>query len=438
MNLSLPTHRVASRANHVWAATPVRHRGRVLRRFRRLLACHAEPLAAAVRAPIAEVLIAQVLPLAEACRFLERRAARILAPRREGNIEIRREPHGVVLVIGPSNYPLFLPAVQSLQALAAGNAVLIKPGSGGHAAATGFARLLYAAGLDPSLCVVLDESPQAARDAILGGVDKIVFTGNDANGQLIYELATQNLTPVTMELSGDDPVIVRADADIALTRRALAFGLKFNNGHTCIAPKRLIVHRAVAGHFETDALPPLRPHGAGQSWNKPPIHSALQSGWSGGGPDENPNRSLLRRLVVDSDDEAVRRANESAYALGATIFSRDIRAAQAMAGRLNAGVVVINDMIAPTADARAPFGGRARSGFGVTRGTEGLLEMTRLKTVITQRRRWRPHLDGACASDAPMFSAWIELKHAAGPGNKLRALARLISITSTNKRRIRS
>ncbi len=67
-------------------------------------------------------------------------------------------------------------------------------------------------------------------------------------------------------------------------------------------------------------------------------------------------------------------------------------------------------MIAPTADARVPFGGRDRSGFGVTRGAEGLLEMTRIKTVITQRRRWLPHLDGARETDAPIFTALIELK----------------------------
>lgn len=376
-------------AQQAWAAMPVANRLRVIRRFRRLLADHAVELASSVKANRAEALVGQVMPLADACRFLERRAERILSPRREEQIEIRREPFGVVLVIGPSNYPLYLPAVQALQALVAGNAVVIKPGVGGQTAAATFTRLLHRAGLDPSLCRVLDESVAAAHEAIEEGVDKVVFTGSAENGIAVNEMLATRLIPATMELSGDDPVIVRADADLDLVRRALKFGRTFNNGNTCIAPRRVFVAEGLAVEGTT---------------------------------------------FVD-DDDAVRLANDSAYALGATIFSRDIPAAQALAGRLNAGVVVINDMIAPTADPRVPFGGRDRSGFGVTRGAEGLLEMTRIKTVITQRRRWLPHLDGARDADATLFTALIELKHAAGLGRKILALVRLIS-TTTKRRKL--
>lgn len=375
-------------AQQAWAAMPVANRLRVIRRFRRLLADHAVELASSVKANRAEALVGQVMPLADACRFLERRAERILSPRREEQIEIRREPFGVVLVIGPSNYPLYLPAVQALQALVAGNAVVIKPGVGGQTAAATFTRLLHRAGLDPSLCRVLDESVAAAHEAIEEGVDKVVFTGSAENGIAVNEMLATRLIPATMELSGDDPVIVRADADLDLVRRALKFGRTFNNGNTCIAPRRVFVAEGLAVEGTT---------------------------------------------FVD-DDDAVRLANDSAYALGATIFSRDIPAAQALAGRLNAGVVVINDMIAPTADPRVPFGGRDRSGFGVTRGAEGLLEMTRIKTVITQRRRWLPHLDGARDADATLFTALIELKHAAGLGRKILALVRLISTTTKRRK----
>jgi acyl-CoA reductase-like NAD-dependent aldehyde dehydrogenase len=377
----LPQRPQPTAAQRQWAMTSLRNRLRVIRRFRRLLASDPVALASSVDGPRAEVLVGQVMPLADACRFLERRAERVLAPKREGRIEIRREPFGVMLIIGPSNYPLFLPAVQALQALVAGNAVVIKPGAGGLTAAATFTRLLYRAGLEPSLCTVLDESVAAVHEAVGQGVDKVVFTGSANNGVKVNELLASRLIPATMELSGDDPVIVRADADLELVRRALGFGRTFNNGNTCIAPRRVFVADGLA----IDGTP------------------------------------------FATDDEAIRLANDSPYALGATIFSRDIAAAQAMAGRLNAGVVVINDMIAPTADPRVPFGGRDRSGFGVTRGEEGLLEMTRVKTVITQNRRWLPHLDGARESDLPLFHALIQLKHAAGFGRKIRALARLIS-----------
>src|SRR4051812_27290966 len=145
-----PAVEAARRSQAAWAATPLAARLRLLRRLRDRIAEHAAGLAeAAGRASVrnaAEALVAEVLPLADACRFLERRAVSLLRPRRLGiggrpawlwgaRAEVLREPVGVVLVIGPSNYPLMLPGVQALQALAAGNAVLWKPGVGGGPAA---------------------------------------------------------------------------------------------------------------------------------------------------------------------------------------------------------------------------------------------------------------------------------------------------------------
>jgi aldehyde dehydrogenase (NAD+) len=116
-------------------------------------------------------------------------------------------------------------------------------------------------------------------------------------------------------------------------------------------------------------------------------------------------------------------ANDSDYALGATIFSRDEKGARALAERIRAGIVVINDMIAPTADPRIPFGGRGRSGFGVTRGKEGLLEMTVTK-VIVARRGARPHLDQP--ADARLAVPFIEMVHGESVAGRLRAFGRVL------------
>ena len=125
-----------------WALQPISARLLFVRDLRHLVAVNAAEFASATAAvserPPAEKLASEVLPLADACRWLDRRAARVLAPRRCGkngrpfwmrglSFEVQRQPFGVVLVIGPANYPLFLPAVQTLHALAAGNAVLLKP-----------------------------------------------------------------------------------------------------------------------------------------------------------------------------------------------------------------------------------------------------------------------------------------------------------------------
>ena len=174
----------ARRAQSVWAATPIATRLRALRRLRGRVAEHAPELAeasgrASVR-NVAEALVAEVLPLADACRFLERRAELLLRPHRLGiggrpawlwgvRAEVRREPVGLVLIIGPSNYPLMLPGVQALQALAAGNAVLWKPGAGGGPAARALVELIASAGIDPALVGVLPESADAGARRSRGG-----------------------------------------------------------------------------------------------------------------------------------------------------------------------------------------------------------------------------------------------------------------------------
>lgn len=367
-------------------AMALRERLAVVRRLRALLAERGHELAGLVDAPLAEVLAGQLIPLANACRFLEARATVILAPRQEDHLEIRREPLGTVLVIGPSNYPLFLPAVQALQAFVAGNVVLLKPGRGGQRVLRRWLDLWREAGLPADAVRLLDESVESAQVAIAAGVDKVFFTGAAANGEDVARRCAEHLTPVTLELSGDDPVIIRADADLKLVDRALTFGRTFNHGNTCIAPRRVLVHRHLADR--------------------------------------------VVGYPFESDAEAVRLANASEYALGATIFTRDHRAARSIAGQLNAGVVVINDMIAPTADPRVPFGGRGRSGFGVTRGAEGLLEMTTVKTIIHPAGRWKPHLSGARDADAPLLAALLRWRHSDRLTQRLRALRQLIqSIT---------
>ena len=157
---------VRATARRRWAAMPIRERLRKVRNFRHLLAERAESLAIAAaevsQRPVAEKLVSEILPLADACRWLERHAARALATRYFGSrgrplwlhgasFEVQRKPFGMVLVIGPANYPLFLPAVHALHALVAGNAVLLKPAPGAFGVACAFAKLARLAGLESGL-----------------------------------------------------------------------------------------------------------------------------------------------------------------------------------------------------------------------------------------------------------------------------------------------
>ena len=380
-----------------WALKPIAHRLQIVRELRHLVAANAEVLATAAAEvsdrPIAEKLVSEVLPLADACRWLERNAARVLAPRRCGkserpfwmrgvSFEVQRMPFGVVLVIGPGNYPLFLPAVHSLHALAAGNAVLLKPAPGTRPVALAFANLARSAGLDSALLNILPESVEAARDAIAEGVDKVIFTGSSENGRdVLADLAATN-TPAVMELSGEDAVVVFADADVDLVVRALKFGTRLNDGETCIAPRRLVVEQSVVDDLR--------------------VRLAL------GG---------LAQFPLDifrEEPEALDFIHSASFALGTSIFSRDLTRARALAARIKTGFVLINDLIVPTADPRMPFGGVKASGFGRTRGNEGLLEMTFPHVVAIRRGNSHRHFDEAGADDARLFSSYIRATHGRG------------------------
>ena len=192
------------------------------------------------------------MPLVEACRFRSAKPVGFLLPNGLARTpalfgcvrvtaETRREPLGVVLIIAPANYPLFLPGVQALQALVAGNAVLWKPAAGGSAAAEALRDVLVGCGLDPALLQLLGESPQAAVDAMASGVDKVFLTGSATTGKAVLHEAAAHLTPTVMELSGCDALFVLPGADLDRTVAAVVFGLRFNGSATCMAPRRLFL-----------------------------------------------------------------------------------------------------------------------------------------------------------------------------------------------------
>ncbi len=346
----------ARAAQPAWAQTPLRDRLAILARARRALARNAPALAATIARPgmaEAQLLLAEILPLLAAIRFLERQAPALLAPSRPPGarplwlwgtrLRVHRIPHGLVLVIAPANYPLLLPGIHALQALAAGNAVALKPAPGCAAPMQALRDALVTAGLPAPLLALLPDTHQAAHDAIDAAPDLVVLTGAEPTGRAVAEALAPRLIPAILELSGDDPLIVLPGADLAALAIALDGALALNQGRTCIAPRRLITVGPLAHPL---ALP----------------------------ADEVPDA-----------EAAIAAANNSPFALGAAIWGPEADA-QAIARRLRAGCVVINDLILPTADPRLPFGGAASSGHGTTRGAEGLLALTRPQAIVARRR----------------------------------------------------
>jgi acyl-CoA reductase-like NAD-dependent aldehyde dehydrogenase len=228
---------------------------------------------------------------------------------------------------------------------------------------------------------VLPAEDEAGRAALAAGPDKVLLTGSAATGRAVLRDAAGRLIPVTAELSGCDALFVLPGADLERVARAIRFGLTLNGGATCIAPRRVFVPRGLAHELE----------------------ERLTAAVAGSVP--------VTVVPVASSAEALELAARSPYALGASVFGPE-RAARALAGRVRAGVVTINDVIVPTADPRLPFGGRGASGFGVTRGAEGLLELTAVKAVAVRRGRWLPHLEERAPEDGEILRALLALDHA--------------------------
>jgi acyl-CoA reductase-like NAD-dependent aldehyde dehydrogenase len=434
------------------------------------MALQSEAFAAAISPTLArskaDTLVTELLPLLDACKFLEREAKSILAPRKLGRsgrplwlggvqAEVHREPLGHVLVIGPSNFPLFLPGVQTLQALAAGNSVTWKPGTGGAAVAGLFASSLREAGLPEGLLIVAGESIEAAQKALADGVDKVVFTGSLQGGRAVLSTLAETATPAVMELSGADAILVMPSADLSKVAKAVAFGLRLNGGAVCMSPRRLFASRMTMAELKpllqtelekiapaaltvdtatrlTEMLDEAKLGGA-------IVYGELQPSAQLPIVVTNANARMriassdifapvITLLEAESMLHALDQYAQCPYALTASIFcgSGDTKKARAMATLLKAGTVLVNDVIAPTADPRVPFGGRGASGYGVTRGPEGLLEMTAIKTVLVRRGGSMKHLEATQDSDAPMFSGLLAMLHGKGFAERWAGLLRLM------------
>ncbi len=356
-----------------------------------------------------------------------RHAARVLHGRRvpAGLVMINQaarieyEPYGVVGVIGPWNYPVFTPMGSILYALAAGNAVVFKPSE--FTPAVG-------AWLVESFAEVVPEQPVfqlvtgfGATGAALcrAGVDKLAFTGSAATGRKVMAACAETLTPVLMECGGKDAVIVDADADVEAAADAVLWGSCTNAGQTCAGVERVYVVDAVHDRFVAALVERARELATPDSFGpitmprqldviRRHIDDAIARGGTAvvGGPEsvqppyvgpvvltgvpedaaavqeETFGPVTIVNRVPDAD-EAVRRANGTAYGLGATVFAR--RRGMELARRLRAGMVAVNGVLSYAGVPSLPFGGVGESGFGRIHGAEGMREFVRPKAIARTR-----------------------------------------------------
>ncbi len=463
------------RAQAAWSRLAIRERLRPVRALRRLLVTEANQLCDAVARDLGksveETLAGDVLPLADACRYLEGEAARVLRPRRvPGRLRplwlfgqsdtVHRRPRGVVGLIGTWNFPLLLNGVTLVHALTAGNGVVWKPSEVAPASAAALFGLFAKAGFPDGLAQLMEATREGGKELADADVDHVAFTGSSATGATLAAHLGRRLISSTLELSGCDAMFVLADADVPLAARAAWFGATLNRGQTCLAVRRAFVHRSQYPAF-AKALQPLAESAAPVRLALPAqvrlaerlLEEAVAEGarvlTASRSPSEDaaapavvldarPEMSLCREAIFapvlavlpfDTLDEALAMDRQCPYGLGASVFTRNYAQGEQVAARLRTGTVAVNEVIVSTAHPATPFGGCGRSGWGVTQGEEGLLEMTVPQVVSVRGGSYRPHYDlgsGKAANQGDLLWGFLEMGHAPTFGQRCRGFLRLL------------
>ena len=453
-------HRTAnSESGNGWETTSIRERCRRIASVASFISEHGEDWSELCRRDWRDnhltTVSGELLPLCAALKWIGRHGPATLRSRRLGGVgrppwlwgvrnEVHRKPRGKVLVLGTWNYPVLLVGVQIAQALAAGNVVKFKPAEGCEEIGRALAFAFYSSGVPKDALEVIDSSVQSAITAIDEGVDLVVLTGSASTGRAVFRRAAEKLTPMILELSGCDAVIAHPTANHQRVAECVSFGLTFNSGATCIGPRRLIAEQDDLDLVLNALLPklsefdPLAIHPAAQDRVYELIDEAFKAGakdlterfcldefkrtgrmpplvLGGVDPDsELANADVFAPVIctisVESIEQSVKLVNQCRYRLAASVFGNRSEVTQ-LASQYTVGSVTINDLIVPTADPRVPFGGRGESGFGVTRGAEGLLEMS-VPMVQSQRTsRFLPHLVFNRESDSRTLLAALKVMH---------------------------
>jgi succinate-semialdehyde dehydrogenase/glutarate-semialdehyde dehydrogenase len=432
----------ASRAVQAeWAALPARRRAAVLLRYHDMVLDAQDELMDLIQAENGKARVwafEEIMDQAVTARYYARLAPRALRPHRRlsalpGLVSTREHhiPKGVVGIISPWNYPLVLAVSDALAALVAGNGIVIKPDSQTPFTALRAFELLEQAGLPAGLVQVVTGPGRTVGTAIIESSDYMMFTGSTATGRVVARQAGERLIGMSAELGGKNAMVVTDDVDLDRAVEGAVVASFANTGQLCISIERIYVSEPIAERF-TEALGArvraLR-LGAEQAYGpevgalasqdqldkvRSHVDDAVAKGArvvAGGRhrPDIGPlfyeptvltgataEMDLYRDETfgpvvavypVTSDDEAVAQVNDTEYGLNASVYCGDTGRGRAIAGRILAGTVNVNDGYASAwASLDAPMGGMKASGLGRRHGREGLLKYTESRTVAVRTR----------------------------------------------------
>ncbi|MFF3568893.1 succinic semialdehyde dehydrogenase [Nocardia jiangxiensis] len=430
----------ARRAQREWAKVPVRERVAVLRRFHDLVLAEQDVILDIVQTETGKSRVHafdEVGDVAVNARYYAAQAQRLLAPRSPRGVlpvltrvEVRHRPKGVVAVISPWNYPLALAVSDALPALAAGNAVLARPDNQTALTALWAIDAAERAGLPKGLWQAVLGRGSVIGGEIIARADYVDYTGSSRTGRTIARQAGERLIGCSLELGGKNPMLVLADADVSAAAKIAVRACFASAGQLCESIERIYVHDSVYERFVTEFAQHTRELALGSARDysyeigsltfqrqidtvTAHVEDAVAKGATvlAGGrarPDLGPyfyeptiladvrdGMTVYREETfgpvvsvyrVASDEEAVEQANDSAYGLNASVWSRDTGRARQIAARVEAGSVNVNEgFIAAWGSVAAPSGGLGISGGGRRHGPEGLRKYIDTQTIAVQR-----------------------------------------------------
>ncbi len=428
-------------AQPAWESLGFEGRGRVLRRAQKWVLDNADRVIETIVAETGktheDAQLAEIAYAANAFGFWAKHAPRYLADEkvRSANpfvagrkLVVRYAPLGVVGIIGPWNYPLTNSFGDAIPALAAGNAVVLKPSEVTPLTSLLMAGAMRECGLPEHVFQVATGLGETGA-ALVDEVDMVMFTGSTATGRKVAERAARTLTPVSLELGGKDPMIVLADADLERAANAAVYYSMQNSGQTCISIERAYVEEPVYDEFVTRVTskihalrqgPPTGPGSVEVGAMTFPKQLDIVSGHvdaardagatvlAGGRERQGSGRFYEPTVLVDVDhsmacmteetfgptlpimrvadaEEALRLANDSEYGLGASVWTRDVSRGEQIARRIEAGAVCVNDAQLNYVVLELPMGGWKASGLGTRHGAGGIRKYTRQQSLLVTR-----------------------------------------------------
>ncbi len=424
-----------------WNALGFEGRARVLQRAQKWVVDNRdriiETIVAETGKTYEDALIAEVNYAAAAFGFWAKNAPKFLADERVKTsspfvmgrkLVVRYQPLGLIGVIGPWNYPLTNSFGDCIPALAAGNAVILKPSEVTPLTSLLMEEALRECGLPDNVYQVATGRGDTAQ-ALIDEVDMVMFTGSTATGKKVMARAAETLTPVSLELGGKDPMIVLSDADLERAANAAVYYSMQNGGQTCISVERVYVEEPVYDQFvakvteKARALRQGAPTGFGSvdvgAVTSPPqfdiiedhVRDAEQKGAKilvGGHGRREGGMFYEPTVMVDVDhsmkamteetfgptlpimkvrdvEEAIRLANESPYGLSGSVWTKDVARGEAVARRIQSGAVDVNDAMLNYSALELPMGGWKASGLGTRHGAGGIRKYCAQQAILVTR-----------------------------------------------------